>query len=904
MATGITDNLDSYSDGGLDSQGGWTAHTDISVQGTTTQAGAKAAQIDIEGYANLSTDFGEVDPNSHIARTSSRITFTGLARDEGAFAHDFKQDYWRKFDSFVHYIDIRITSADNDSWASVWALSVSANDVQSLIDAADDEAIIVGVETTSGTTKIKACDINAGSLVKDGGVTISLNTTYYLTIIKGKATYFSCDVFSDSARTSLVGTTSITIRDLADYDYQMIAQSYNTGGTEAISGWVENLKRTTERHATRTFTGIPHGSQSAYFRAAQTDLSATVLNIQKTSNIHATITAHDDGTFDFFHYDGTTGLGSYSSATWYKGSLEWMLRDLGSDGSLQDNFVVYGDSDIFNVSIGVSKTLRVSSFPFDQDNYIVASASRILGGARVIVANVVGGILTLVYTNDTYATENIVFRIKRRTNDYIIYYDYDTLIKTVTRSDLGSRNNIDGEGPIVFHGIRSRIDSGSWTDYESPLVAGNFDPPDSIALGGNVDVGEVANSGTFFFDTLTAADSIEVISESIDLSTWIYGEQWHDIDIVSVPLALTTSLLAAKGGSVVAQPIVLSTTLTGDTPVAWSTEFDITTEEFALISGGGTGVYRPWNHSNFMDVGRVRGRTYPPKDAQPWRYHSYPEMEYFVGENEPEAGPLPIPNVTPIDPSVPTKDICAGRSLLAVATPSTVECRSGEGISLGTVGAIGGVTWTLLDPLNNAMSMEDPAIPLNPCAGTNGGFITFAACDECCRLYGGGATVSVFIEACDTPACDGPYIEITGVSVDETVQDTTKQYGVNNSVGTIAWSVSGVGATISDTGLLTTDENACGTLTVSAEDCCSSATQEVRVTDSGFWSELPLICSVYDPACNSVCTVIEGGHKTEYTYRIHSDPDFDCFYCGCAPCYDADYHWVCQIKEWKWECLP
>ena len=127
--------------------------------------------------------------------------------------------------------------------------------------------------------------------------------------------------------------------------------------------------------------------------------------------------------------------------------------------------------------------------------------------------------------------------------------------------------------------------------------------------------------------------------------------------------------------------------------------------------------------------------------------------------------------------------------------------------------------------------------------------------------------------------------------IDETTTSTTKQF--NCGAGGV-WSVVGVGASIDQTGLLTTDGTACGTLTVTNTIC---GDQEVRVTDSGVWN---LDSDVFTTdglctsggCCNSAsagngeCDVVSGGTKTTYTWSNQCCCDADSFVenPGLPPC--------------------
>ncbi len=105
-------------------------------------------------------------------------------------------------------------------------------------------------------------------------------------------------------------------------------------------------------------------------------------------------------------------------------------------------------------------------------------------------------------------------------------------------------------------------------------------------------------------------------------------------------------------------------------------------------------------------------------------------------------------------------------------------------------------------------------------------------------------------------------LTITGS--DTTIRNSTKQYTATGCPSNVAWSVSGTGATISSTGLLTAGSTACGSLAVTATcvACGTSATQTVRVTDSGQWQAYSYCdvrpCSLYGK-CQEYCSRIQDG---------------------------------------------
>lgn len=171
-----------------------------------------------------------------------------------------------------------------------------------------------------------------------------------------------------------------------------------------------------------------------------------------------------------------------------------------------------------------------------------------------------------------------------------------------------------------------------------------------------------------------------------------------------------------------------------------------------------------------------------------------------------------------------------------------------------------------------------------------------------------------------------PYFSCSFGLCDEILKNQSKQYYLNNAVGQVTWSVSGAGASITQSGHLTTTPAACGGLTITAVDsCCGTFTQQVRVTDSGYWAT---IFQMYDgghtgPTCapaGNPCILEEVvvGYRRYYLRKIKTayQPDgavynaymaaggLDCTVGG--NCDQAPYLWGCcqsytyaVIREWR-----
>jgi hypothetical protein len=146
---------------------------------------------------------------------------------------------------------------------------------------------------------------------------------------------------------------------------------------------------------------------------------------------------------------------------------------------------------------------------------------------------------------------------------------------------------------------------------------------------------------------------------------------------------------------------------------------------------------------------------------------------------------------------------------------------------------------------------------------------------------------------------------------DAVTSNSSIQYTASGGIGPYTWAVSGTGATIDETGLVTLDETACGGITVTATDTCGLFdTQDVRVTDSGHWvaSGDCLLSWEHCPVWGS-CELIRGFTKRHELQPLLPGCSPICCLCGAptltectsgTPVYGGKVHWW---YEHTWECL-
>lgn len=200
-----------------------------------------------------------VDPNSRVTETSaSRIDFTGITRNESAY------NYWNKganfyAGNFKFDVDVNATSG-HTSLAIAYAigLSNSINDFKTILSASGNvQCIEIQIGTSS--FNLAVAEYSGGTRYASSHTGLSLSTTYYLTLRRDESvgTYGTLymDIYSDSARTSLIVTKSLTLHANIDFQYLYGFNTYNDGQTYAGTGYLQNLIDYQSIYVTETGTG-------------------------------------------------------------------------------------------------------------------------------------------------------------------------------------------------------------------------------------------------------------------------------------------------------------------------------------------------------------------------------------------------------------------------------------------------------------------------------------------------------------------------------------------------------------------------------------------------------------------------------------------------------------------------
>ncbi len=178
---------------------------------------------------NLSL-YTEVDPNSHISKTSSRVTLAGLTETESAYVYkNFGAAYFNKIDLIFSgristgatgQFDVGFSNelADASGW---WGFDYKE----------------IRIVFQLGYIYLY-CGTNSDYYA------ISWDTDYYLTLSRSAGSdSATLKIYSDAARSNLLATlTASGLGTGTKYQYFYAASSYNVSHSgHTISGYVENF---------------------------------------------------------------------------------------------------------------------------------------------------------------------------------------------------------------------------------------------------------------------------------------------------------------------------------------------------------------------------------------------------------------------------------------------------------------------------------------------------------------------------------------------------------------------------------------------------------------------------------------------------------------------------------------
>jgi hypothetical protein len=179
----------------------------------------------------------ETDPNNHIAVVgTNHVDFQDYRNEDAYFLRDMGVGY---FTDFAHKIDVKAVSGQNNHQGHVWLLSNDVDDANGLHLGARTYVTVEIYKTTLGVENLYLHEDYFG-VYYSTSYTITDGTMYYLTIEKS-GTALTCKIYSDSARTTLLATLSLTLHANHTFRYVFVCNTWNSAGTYNGDIDIENL---------------------------------------------------------------------------------------------------------------------------------------------------------------------------------------------------------------------------------------------------------------------------------------------------------------------------------------------------------------------------------------------------------------------------------------------------------------------------------------------------------------------------------------------------------------------------------------------------------------------------------------------------------------------------------------
>lgn len=181
------------------------------------------------------TTYTEHDPGNHITLTAHSITHAHYRNRTEYVVKDFGAGH---FGDFEHLITVNFASGENWAYSYVWVLANSDNDVYPLELLGEKFLCVLG-NWYGGTLQYLRIRYFDGSVWADDYFDAAPNTTYYLTLTRAGTT-LTCKVYSDSGRTNLVDTLTLTVTSDA-FRYMIPCSTYNSGNTPHGITYINDL---------------------------------------------------------------------------------------------------------------------------------------------------------------------------------------------------------------------------------------------------------------------------------------------------------------------------------------------------------------------------------------------------------------------------------------------------------------------------------------------------------------------------------------------------------------------------------------------------------------------------------------------------------------------------------------
>ena len=177
------------------------------------------------------TTYTEVDPGTKITVATNKVSWVGLMDLSVSYVYkDYGANYFTG--NFEHLFTPHITGSTANGYVMMYTIGAQYGDYGSLTDA-----LSFYHYAPAGTFSWRIRDF--GTTNSDSYNSV-VDNDYYVTVDRISTT-FRARIYSDSARTTLLDTLSITGSSNAFRYLQAVASENGGGGADNTTGYTENL---------------------------------------------------------------------------------------------------------------------------------------------------------------------------------------------------------------------------------------------------------------------------------------------------------------------------------------------------------------------------------------------------------------------------------------------------------------------------------------------------------------------------------------------------------------------------------------------------------------------------------------------------------------------------------------
>lgn len=229
----------------------------------------------------------EEDPNTHLSVGVHNLDFDAYNNEDCYLYKDYGVDY---FSDFEHKVDVKATGLDVGDQGVFWMLSNDIDDKYGLTFNA--KTFLAGYFMNTSNLYILEQIGYAGYV--DFFASVNPDTWYYLTI-KKYGTAFTCKIYSDSARTTLVDTIQRTLHTDHKFRYLFACNTYNSESANVCTLNIENLRIDSEVSTQTNHAPDGQNSTTPFYNVTNTGTVNLYVRMQLNDTVSSiTLKADND----------------------------------------------------------------------------------------------------------------------------------------------------------------------------------------------------------------------------------------------------------------------------------------------------------------------------------------------------------------------------------------------------------------------------------------------------------------------------------------------------------------------------------------------------------------------------------------------------------------------------------